>query len=600
MNQVQSEQAARVEAPSDLKRRLAAIVFADVAGFSRLVEARDVETIELWRTLRADVMEPHMVRHGGRLVETAGDAVMVEFTSAVNAVRWAVDVQRSRESGADQPASATLLLRIGVNVEDVIDDGGILQGNGVNIASRIHQAAEPGQIVVTAAVRDYVMNKLPVGFRDLGVPPLKNISRPVRIFAIDWDERPDREPVPHPYLQWSTRPTVAVLPLRTIGANGADNYFGEGITEDIITGLSRSRSLYVVARNSTLRYRDRVKDLRQTALELDVRYVLDGSVRRQGTRLRINAELTDIPANRAIWAQRFEGSTDDLFEFQDRITASILGSIEPHLQAAEVARIRDHPTASLDAYDCVLKAMSRLYEFTPESFQETGELLERAIALDASYAQACAYMAWWFVFRIGEGQSPDPEADRARALAVSQRAIELDPEDAFVLTVAGHVISFLKRKPTEAVELFDAALLLNQNSAFAWALSAVTAAYLGRADEAIDRLQNVWRISPFDPLNFFFWIAAGIAEFVGGRYDEAVAWLRKSRRANPRFGACLRTLAASLAMAGDEPGAREIAREFLSIEPTFRISTFAAWYPLQRSEDMDRLVAGLRAAGLPE
>ena len=590
----------RPAGPSDLKRRLAAIAFVDVAGYSRLIDTDEAATIRRWKALQAELIK-HMARLGGHVVDTAGDSLMIEFTSIVNAVRWAIEVQRSQASGPDHSNHSVLRLRIGINVEDVIDDEGVLRGHGVNVAARIHQAAEPGQIVVTAAVRDYVMNRLSVAFHDLGMPPLKNITRPVRIFALGWNGHAEGELSSQPYLLWSARPTLAVLPFRTIGGADGDSYFGEGITEDIITGLSRSRSLYVVARNSTLRYRDRAKkDLRQTALELDVRYVLDGSVRRQGTHLRINADLTDVVADRAIWAQRFDGTTDELFEFQDRITATILGSLEPHLQLAEVARIRGRPTDSLDAYDCVLKAMSRLYLFKKHSLREAAELLERAIALDPSYAQAHAYLAWCLAFRIGEGRSPDPDADKARALAASQSAIELDTQDAFVLAVAGHVNSFLNGKPEEAVDFFEEALTLNQNSAFAWGLSALTFAYLGRADVAMERLQNVWRLSPFDPLNFYFWIVAGIAEFVAGRYDEAIAWLRKSRRANARFVACLRMLAASLAQAGDEAAAQAVARELLALEPSFRISTFVSWYPLQRTGDLARLEVGLRVATLPE
>jgi TolB-like protein/Tfp pilus assembly protein PilF len=583
-----------------IKRRLAAVAFADVAGFSRLIAANDVETLRRWRALRKEIMDPHMVRNGGRVAEVAGDAVLVEFASAVNAVRWAADVQRAVQGAQDEPEEFALRLRIGINVEDVIDDDGVLQGDGVNIAARIHQAAEPGQVVVTASVRDYVMNRLPIAFRDLGTPALKNIARPVRVFAIEWIEGAEGATASHPYLQWSSRPTLAVLPFRTIGGTDDDTYFGDGITEDIISGLSRSRSLYVIARNSTLRYRDRTKDLRQIASELDVRYVLDGSVRRQATRLRINAELIDAVANRAIWAQRFEGTNEDLFEFQDRIATSIVGSLEPRVQAVEAARVGDRPTESLDAYDCVLKALSRLYQFTEESHREAGALLERAIALDPSYAQAHAYMAWWLNFQVGEGRSSDPDADRARALAVSRRAVELDSEDPFVLAVAGHLLAFLAHKPEDAEDLFEQALALNQNSAFAWGLSALTFAYLGRPDEALERLQNSWRLNPFDPLNFYLWIVAGIAEFVAGRYDEAIAWLRKSRRANPRFMAALRMLAASLALSGDESGAREVARELLAMDPGFRVSKFVSWYPLQRPEDLARLEAGLRTAGLPE
>lgn len=590
-----------VASESAIERRLVAVAFADVAGFSHLMATNDVETVRLWRALRTEIIEPHMARHGGRLVDLAGDGILVEFGSAVNAVRWAADVQRSLRSASREKNDAPALrLRIGVNLDDVIIDGGILQGDGVNIASRIHQAAEPDQIVVTAVVRDCIMNRLPVVFHDLGTPPMKNINRPIRVFSVEWVEGGKSGPIAQPYLQWSSRPTVAVLPFRTIGGSGGDSYFEDGITDEIITGLSRSRGLYVIARGSTLRYRDRAKDLRHIAGELDVRYILDGSAQQQKTRLRINCELFDVAANRAIWSERFDGSTDELFEFQDRITASVLGALEPRIRAVEAARVRDHPTESLDAYHCVLKAVALLYLFTPESYQTAGELLERALVLDPVYPQAYAYLAWWLNFRIGEGWSPNPDADRTRALSVCQRAIELDSEDPFALAVAGHILAFLGRRPHDAIELFDRALAINQNSAFAWGLSALTLAYLGRPDEALERLQNVWRLNPFDPLNFYYWITAGIAEFVAGRYDEAIAWLRKCKRSNPRFIACLRMLAASLALSGNEADARVVAQELLTIEESFRVSTFISWYPLQRAEDLARLGAGLRAAGLPD
>ena len=561
---------------------------------------RDVETVLRWRTLRTEIMEPHMTRHGGRIAEIAGDAVLVEFPSVVNAVRWAADVQQALARIDTPEGSPVLHLRIAINVDDVIDEDGILQGDGVNIASRIHQAAEPGQIVVTAAVRDYVMNRLPLTFHDLGTPPMKNITRAVRIYMVQWAVGTRGDPIVQPYLQWAARPTIAVLPFRTISGSDDESYYGEGITDEIITGLSRNRSLYVIARNSTWRYRDREKDLRQIAGELDVRYVLDGSVQRQGTRLRINAELIDILGNISIWAQRYEGSTDDLFEFQDRIAGSILSSIEPRVRAVETARVGDRPTESLDAYHCVLRAMSLLYVFTLESYREAGELLERAVAIDPSYAQAYAYLGWWLNFWVGEGWSRDPEADKARALRLSRRAIELDREDPFALAVAAHILSFIGKNHDEALDLFEEALALNQNSAFAWGLSALTLAYLGRPDEALERLQNVWRLNPFDPLNFYFWIVAGIAEFIAGRYDEAIVWLRKSRRASPRFIACLRMLAAALANSGDEAGARTIADELLAIDPTFRVSTFVSWYPLRREEDLSRLAKALLSAGVPE
>ncbi len=388
--------------PMPFRRRLAAIAFADVAGFSRLMAADDVQTLQRWKALRSDIIEPLMLRHGGRIAEMAGDAVLVEFPSVVHAVQWATQTQRAQQSRlrADDPFA--LRLRIGINVDDVIDDDGVLQGDGVNIAARIQQAAEPGQIVVTMLVREYVANRLPLAFRDLGTPPLKNIARPVRVFAVEWRDGDAPPRMSPPYLQWSSRPTVAVLPFRNVGGNGDDAYFGEGITDEIITGLSRSRSMYVIARNSTLRYRDRDHDLAQIAGELDVRYVLDGSVWRQGARLRIKVSLMDMVDRRALWSQRFEGDDSEIFAFQDRIAAHVIGSLEPRLTAVEAARANERPTDSLDAYHCVLKAMARLYRFTDESFRESGELLERAMLLDPGYARAHAYAAWRLNFVLGE------------------------------------------------------------------------------------------------------------------------------------------------------------------------------------------------------
>jgi adenylate cyclase len=582
-----------------IKRRLAAIAFADVAGFSRLIAANDVETLRRWKALRSEIIEPLMLRHGGRIAEIAGDAVLVEFPSAVDAVRWAAQTQRAQHAQHDAADPFALKLRIGINVDDVIDDDGILQGDGVNIAARIQQAAEPGQIVVTANVREYVTNRLPLKFRDLGTPPMKNIARPVRVFAIEWLDGSEAKHAAQPYLQWSSRPTIAVLPFRNVGGRDEDEYFGEGITDEIITSLSRSRSMYVIARNSTLRYRDRDKDARQIAGELDVRYLLDGTVWRQGAQLRLKADLLDVAGNRSVWSQRFDGANDDVFAFQDRIAARIIGSLEPRVRAVEMARADERPTDSLDAYNCVLKAMSRLYLFTDDGYREARHLLERAVSLDPSYAQAHAYTAWWLNFVLGECRSADPAADRDRALKASQRALQLDAEDPFVLCVAAHLHAFLGKELDHASDLFDRALALDENSVFAWGLSALTQAYLGHPDEALERLQNVWRLNPYDPLNFYFWIVAGIAEFVAGRYGEAIAWTRKSSRAKPRFVAALRILAASLALSGDEEAARAVGRDLLALEPSFRVSTFVEWYPLRRSDDLIRIADGLRAAGLP-
>jgi adenylate cyclase len=583
-------------------RRLAAIVFADVAGWARLVEKNDVETLRAWKALRADLIEPKIREHGGRLLEITGDAVLIEFPSAVAAVTWALDVQRAMSHSEVEEQGTSLTLRIGINVEDVIVDEDRLIGDGVNVASRVHQLAAPGEIVVTSTVRDYVWNKMPIVFGDLGERALKNISRPIHVYRVETHET-SRHSMPvqsQPHLSWTKRPAIAVLPFRDLGGNPNEGYFGEGITEDIINGLSRSHSLYVIARNSTLRYRDRHMDVRDIASELGVRYILEGSVRRSPPRLRISSELIDAVNNRTVWADKFDGSDREIFEFQDRIASSIVGALEPRLYQVEAARALEKPTESLDAYECVLRALSLLYTFSDHDFDDAGKYLQRAVTLDPLYAQAQAYLAWWLNLSRGEGRSTDPSIDAERAVRAATTAVELDPDDAFCLAVAGHIQGFLRKNLDTAADLFDRALRLNENSAFAWGVSGSTYCFLGLPDEALERLRNAWRLSPFDPMNFFFFTVAGIAEFVAGRYDQALGWLRKAERLNARFVACHRTLTASFALSGDVDRARVAAANLLALEPRFRVSVFASWYPLRRPDDLERLTTGLRLAGLPE
>jgi len=584
-----------------ITRRLAAVAFADVAGWSRLVEQNDVDTLRAWKALRTDVIEPRIREHGGHLLEIAGDSVLVEFPSVVAAVNWAFDTQRALAHPEANGQARGLTLRIGINVEDVIVDDDKLIGDGVNIAARIHQIAVPGEIVVTSAVREFVWNKMPVAFVDLGERELKNISRPIRVYRVERSPTGASIPVrAQPHLSWTKRPAVAVLPFRNLGGNPEEGYFGDGITEDIISGLSHSHSLYVIARNSTLRYRDRQMDPREIASELGVRYILQGSVRRQAARLRISSELIDVVRNRTVWAEKFDGADEEIFHFQDRIAASIVGTLEPKLYQVEAARAFEKPTENLDAYDCVLRALSLLYTFDDRDFAEAGDYLRRAVVLDPLYAQAHAYLAWWHNLKTGEGRSSDPAADKESAVIGSTTAVELDPNDAFCLAVAGHIQAYLRKNLETAADMFDRALRVNENSAFAWGVSGSTYCFLGRPDEALERLRNAWRLSPFDPLNFWFCTVAGLAEFVAGRYDQAIGWLRKAQRMNARFVACHRTLTASLALSGDIEASRTAAKDLLAVVPSFRVSVIASTYPLRRPGDLERLVEGLRLAGLPE
>lgn len=581
-------------------RRLSALVFADVAGYSRLMALDETTTIKRWEQLRTEVLEPLLNEGRGAIVEMAGDALLIEFSSVIDAISWALNTQRATGRIWDENDPLALRLRIGINVDDVIVNGKQLLGEGVNIAARIHQAADPGQVVVTGLVHELAGNRAPARFINLGTPKLKNIDRVVRVYSLEpSEEKSGTSRLHHPYLEWSSRPTVAVMPFLSVGETEQSNYFGQGITEDIIAGLSRSRSLHIIARASMLRYAERNHDARDIARELGVVYLLDGSVRRRGDQLRITAELVHVTRNRSIWAEHFDGAQADIFDFQDRIVSRIVGALEPRLRAAEVERVRNRPTLSLDAYDCVLKAASQLFLFTDESFRLSGEALERAIDLDSSYAQAYAYSAWRLIFLVGEERSHNPGEDKARASAMAQKAMALDPEDAFVLAIAGQVLSLVDRRPNDALTMFDTALALDENSALAWALSGIALSYCGLPDEAIERFNNAFKLSPFDRLNFSWWGGAGIAQFVAGRYTEAEAWLRRSRLANPRFVATLRMLAATLALQGKDEDARAVAAELLQLDPSFRVSRLIEWYPLQRREDLMRFERGLLAAGLP-
>ncbi len=586
---------------SKVVRRLAAVAFADVAGFSRMMERDDARTIAQWKNLREQLLEPKIREHNGQLLQLMGDGLLIEFQSVVDAVRWADDVQRAIAHEASDDAADPLLLRVGINVEDVIVDGPNIHGDGVNIAARIQQLANAGEVVMTAAVRDYVWNKLGVELTDLGERQLKNISRPIRLYRLERleDNAPNRR-VAQPHLSWNNRPSIAVMPFRNTGGDPNDAYFGEGITEDIIGALAVNRSLLVIARNSTLQYRDRLADMSQIAAELGVRYVLDGSVRRQNEVLRITVELNDAGHNRTIWAERFDGSVSELFEFQDRIAASVVTAIEPRLLQVETARVRSKPTESLDAYDCVLRAMSLLGSDQESEFMTAGTLLDRAAALDPAYAQAHAYKAWWYVLLMGEWPAKAGRNAPDVAVVAAQRALALDPADAFVIAVAAHVESFLCHHPDSAVEMFDRALLANKNSAFAWGLSAVTCCYLGQPDAALERLRNAWRLNPFDRMAFFFWGVAGMAELLAHRYDQALVWLLKAHRDHPGHFACVRNLCICHALMGQLDEARALVDDLLARDPGFRISEFAARYPLRRADDLERLVQGLRAAGVPE
>ncbi len=583
------------ETPGRIARRLAAVVCAEVVDWHLAVERHGEVAVAAWRSIRSELIEAAVPMHGGRVHELAAESVWLEFASAVDALRWALDLQQRFTEYARRGAVA-LRMRLGIHVDDLIVDDGKLIGQSARWAAQwLRAAGQRDAIVVSDTVRGFVEQRLPVRLRPLdggAVHPQSGL--PVALYAVEPGSavRPKADPQQP---SWVGKPAVAVLPFATDGGDAP--YFGDGITEEIVSALSLNRALLVIARNSTLRYRDSTKAPDTIAAELGVRYLLSGSVRRHERRLRIGVELIDAADGRAIWTERYDGADEDLFGFQSKIASAIAAAIDPRVQEAEIARVATRPTESLSAYDCVLRGLAVQHTFRDPDLDFAGEMFRRAIELDPNYAQAHAHLAWWHNLRFGEGRSPELSEDGRAAERLSMRAVELDPRDAWVLSVAGHVQGFVKKRLNVAMEMFEQALTLNPSCAAAWALSAIAQNFLGDGEEGAQRVRTAMRLSPFDPQTFAFVTARGTAEFVQGHYDEAVAWYGKARRLNPGYRAAHRMLVAALAQAGDLVEAREQATAFVAVEPSFRADTFGQWYPM-REPHLSRVIDGMRQAGL--
>ena len=586
---------AATQAP--MERRIVAIACAEVMDWRSLLDSDSESAVCEWRNTRTNIIESQVPRFRAQPVEITAERLLLRFDSAVDAIAWALDLQERLEHARRNGASPPLHMRVGVVIEDAILDGGKLVGDVVQLAERLQRVGGQDDVVVTDVVRDFATNRLPVTFQSLGEQQLSSFGRSVQVHRVVPEARRSASVAINPSLMWEQLPTIAVLPF-DCGASETDTYFGDGITEEIITGLSMNRSVFVIARDSALRFRGAGAST-TAAAELGVRYILVGSVRRLPPRLKINVELIDTSVNHVIWSPPpFIGADDDLFTFQSQIAAQITAAIDPSIREAEIQRIRSRPTDVFGAYECVLRGISVQFG-EKQDFELAGECFRRAIEIDPRYAQAHAHLARWHSLLVGEGLSSSPDQDRGMADTLSRRAIELDPRDAWVLATAGHIQSFLYKRFAAALDMFDQALRLNANSVTAWSRSGTTLAYVGRGEEALERVRNAMRLSPFDHQTFSFCTTNGIACIVNGRYDEAVSWLSRALRSSPRYRAAARLLIAALSLAGELSEARERAREFLVGEPTFTVSRFGEWYPLQ-SPHLERVLDGLQMAGLPK
>ena len=580
-------------------RKLAVILAADVAGYSRLMAADEEGTLATLNA-RRQVIDELIARHHGRIFTTAGDSVMAEFASAVEALRCAAALQQELERrNADLPEARRMLFRVGVNLGDVMVGGGNLFGDGVNVAARLESIAEPGGICISGAVYDQVRNKVDLGFEDQGERSLKNIGEPVRVLAVRRDrpaapEASAAPPAATPPTRPSALPSIAVLPFANLGGDPEHDYFADGITEDLITELSRFQELRVIARNSVLGYKTKPVRVQEVGQDLGVRYVLEGSVRKAGARVRITAQLVDAATGHHLWAERFDRDLADIFEVQDEVTSRIVATLAGKLAESERRRARSGQTENLEAYDCVLRGRELWGRHTPEANHEARRLYEKAIELDPDYARAYASLAWTYLVEHSESWGDPAGQPLERAIEFARRGVMVNPASHSNHLALG-LVCLSKGLHEEALEALETAIALNPNDADGYVFLAQALNRGGRPEEAIGLVEKAQRLNPAAP-HWYAW-NLGVAYYLTRRYEEAITALRKGR---PLGAMASRWLAASYAQLGREQEAQAAAAEYLKQTPNFSLDRHLRMLHFQHAEDRDHYAEGLRRAGLPE
>jgi adenylate cyclase len=576
------------------ERRLTAILAADVAGYSRLIEADEDGTLDRLKAIRAEVIDPKLAEHRGRLVKTTGDGLLVEFVSVVDALRCAGEIQAAL---AERNGETPVERRIGIHQGDVLAEDGDIFGDGVNVAARLEGLAKPGGICVSARVQEDATGKLDLAFADMGDQALKNITRPVRAYRVETYAAASGTRPSVPALPLPDKPSIAVLPFANMSGDPEQEYFADGMVEEIITALSRVRWLFVIARNSTFTYKGQAVDVKQVGRELGVRYVLEGSVRKAGGRVRITVQLIDALSGTHLWADRFEGSLEDVFDLQDRVAFGVAGVIEPTLRQAEIERARRKRPDNLDAYDLYLRALPFAFIGMPETAQKAVDLLEQAIAIEPEYGAAHAFIAFCHEHRYL--RSKVGEEAKLAALRHARIALATGGDDATALAVAAFIVGICERDYETAFNAFDKAFALNPSSAIAFGLSSLIRAWSGDGATAVEHAEQALRLSPFDPLSYNAYNGLAYAHFFAGRFDEAENAAGITVRANPRFSIPWLLRAAVLAKLGRIDEARASAQRMLELEPEFSISRLLA-NNFTSPERRALLVDALREAGLPE
>ena len=535
--------------------------------------------------------------------------MLVEFASAVDSVRSSLEVQRSMaEQNAAVPLDQRIEFRIGIHVGDIIFDDNDIFGDGVNIAARLEGISEPGGVCMSDDAYRQVRGKVEIAYDDMGPQPLKNIAEPVRAWRVRLGGQIGSKVKSGslagqaPALAPPDKPSIAVLPFQNMSGDPEQDYFADGMVEDIITGLSRSKSLFVIARNSSFTYKGKAVDIKQVGRELGVRYVLEGSVRKAGNRVRITGQLVNAETANHIWADRYDSTLEDIFDLQDRVTTSVIGAIAPQLEWAEIARAQRKPTESLQAYDYYLRALASFYRFTPEANIEALKLTRTANNLDPDYVAPFALGATCYVQRWGFGWNIADAEDETEARRLTRRALELGKDDPLVLALAGQALGLFIGELQEGSALLARAISLDPNLAAARFWNGYVQLYLGDGDAAIEQFQIGIRMSPLDPRIYLAQNGIAAAHFSAGRYEDGSLWAKIAVQQNPNFVAAHHTLMACHAMAGRVEEARQAWAVARQIDPTQRLSTvLSERYRLRRSKDITKRYAeAFRIVGMPE
>jgi TolB-like protein/class 3 adenylate cyclase len=588
-----------------VERRLAAILAADVVGYSRLMGADEVGTLAALKACRREVVDPAIAAYHGRIVKTTGDGILVEFASAVDAVNCGLAVQKKM---ADRAAEGPpIQFRVGMNIGDIIIDGDDIFGDGVNIAARVESECEPGGVFLSGSAFEQVRGKTDCTFDDLGERSLKNIERPVRLYAVR-SPRDDIQAV-HPHqasqqksstaLPLPDKPSIAVLPFQNMSGDPEQEYFADGMVEDIITALSRFKSLFVIARNSSFTYKGKAVDIKKAGQELGVRYIVEGSVRKSGDRVRITGQLIDSVTGAHLWADRYQGNLEDVFELQDQVASSVVGQLVTHVELAEAERSKRKPTSNLDAYDCYLRGRASIWKWSKAGTEEAQAYFFRAIELDRSFAIAHASAGLMFSIKKQNRWMADVEKESAEAVLLARRALELGPMDDLALCVAGFILGFVGGELDLGIEYVSRSLSMNPNLAVGWNFSSWLNVYLGEHQTAVEHASRAERLSPRDPNMLQVKTAAALAHFFKGQYAEAARLGERMVDEFPTFAPAWRIVAVSAALGGNQ-NFEKATKKALELDPLQRRSVLASHLPLRRIEDHEKWEEGLLRAGFPQ